>query len=241
MTKLFLSAVSSEFVSYRNLLADDLKRPNLDVAVQEDFGVLGRTTLEKVDTYLRHCDAVIHLIGKATGAVPEERAVAALLALYPDFGTRLPPLAEKLRLPQPGFSYTQWEAYLAIYHGRDLYVYRPNDFELDALHVPRDGKFVFHPDEAQSQKEHYQRISDLGHDRGQFLNEERLSSAVLRDLVEILPRLESSTDVRATKLRHTAERLIGRDDDLTRLDAAWNDPHKNVVIVRAWGGVGKTS
>ena len=56
------------------------KRPNLDVAVQEDFGVTGRTTLEKLDTYIRHCDAVIHLIGKATGAVPEEPAVAALLA-----------------------------------------------------------------------------------------------------------------------------------------------------------------
>ena len=63
--KLFLSAVSSEFVSYRNLLATDLKRPDLDVAVQEDFGVTGGTTLGKLDTYLRHCDAVIHLIGKA--------------------------------------------------------------------------------------------------------------------------------------------------------------------------------
>ena len=68
--KLFLSAVSSEFASYRNLLADDLKRPNLDVAVQEVLGVTGRSTLEKLDTYIRHCDAVIHLIGKATGGVP---------------------------------------------------------------------------------------------------------------------------------------------------------------------------
>ena len=239
--KLFLSAVSSEFVSYRNLLAADLKRPNLDVAVQEDFVVTGGTTLEKLDTYIRHCDAVIHLIGKATGAVPEEPAVAALLAKYPDLAARLPPLAEHLRKPQPGFSYTQWEAYLAIYHRRPLFVYRPTDFELDALHVPRDARFVFSPSEAESQKEHYQRISALGHDRGQFLNEERLSSAVLRDLVEILPRLESTTHVTPTKLRHTAERLIGRDEDLTRLDAAWNDPHKNVVIVRALGGMGKTS
>ena len=111
--KLFLSAVSSEFVSYRNLLAEDLKRPNLDVAVQEDFVVGGGTTLDKLDTYIRHCDAVIHLIGKATGGMPEEPAVAALLAEYPDLGARLPPLAEDLRKPDPGFSYTQWEAYLA--------------------------------------------------------------------------------------------------------------------------------
>lgn len=239
--KLFLSAVSSEFVSYRELLTRDLKRPNLDVAVQEDFIVTGGSTLEKLDTYIRQCEGVIHLLGKATGAVPEKPAVAKLLANYPDFGTRLPPLAEFLRKPQPGFSYTQWEAYLAIYHSRPLFIYRPTDFELDALNVPRSARFVSSLSEAQSQKEHYQRISDLGRDRGQFLNEERLSSAVLRDLVEILPCLEPTIDVRPTKLRHTAERLIGRDEDLTRLDSAWNDPHKNVIIVRAWGGVGKTS
>ena len=64
---------------------------------------------------------------------------------------------------------------------------------------------------------------------------------MLRDLVEILPRLESTVHVTPTKLRHTAERLIGRDEDLSGLDAAWNDPHKNVVIVRAFGGMGKTS
>jgi tetratricopeptide (TPR) repeat protein len=239
--KLFLSAVSGEFISYRNLLAGDLKRPNLDLAVQEDFIVTGGSTLQKLDTYILHCDAVIHLLGKAKGGVPEEPAVAALLARYPDFGARLPPLAEHLRKPQPSFSYTQWEAYLALYHRRPLFVYYPTDFDLDALDVPRAARFVFNPAEAQSQKEHYQRISALGQDRGQFRNEERLSSAVLRDLVEILPRMESATQVSPTRLRHTAERLIGREDDLTRLDAAWNDPHKNVVIVRAWGGVGKTS
>ncbi len=83
--------------------------------------VTGGKTLEKVDTYIRHCDAVIHLIGKAAGAVPEGPAVAALLAKYPKLGARLPPLAEDLRKPQPGFSYTQWEAYLAIYHRRPLF------------------------------------------------------------------------------------------------------------------------
>jgi hypothetical protein len=60
-------------------------------------------------------------------------------------------------------------------------------------------------------------------------------------LVEILPRFEASIDVSATRLPHTAARLIGRDEDLTRLDAAWNDSRKNVVIVRAFGGMGKTS
>ena len=162
--KLFLSAVSSEFVSYRELLSGDLKRPNLDVAVQKDFIVTGGSTLEKLDDCIRHCDGIVHLIGKASGAVPKEPAVAALLARYPDFGQRLPPLAEALRQPQPGFSYTQWEAYLALYHRRPLFVYRPKDFESDALDVPRAARFVFDAGEAESQQEHYGRISALRRD-----------------------------------------------------------------------------
>ena len=238
--KLFLSAVSSEFLSYRELLKSYLKRPALDVAEQEDFMVSGGSTLAKLDGYICACDGIIHLIGKATGAMPEEIAVAGLLKKYPNFAAELPPLAPLLSKPQPGFSYTQWEAYLARYHGRPLFVYLPEDFDSDTPPVPRQDCFVFNALEVQAQREHYRRICDLGHDRGQFRNEERLSSAVLRDLVEILPRLETTIDVSPTRLRHSAERLIGRDEDLARLDAAWNGG-KNVVIIRAFGGMGKTS
>src|SRR6185436_11228939 len=104
--KLFLSAVSSEFESYRRLLTGDLKRPTLDVAVQEDFIVSGGSTLRKLDDYIKACDGVIHLIGKATGAVPEAVAVQDLLMQYPDFAQRLPPLADSLKQSDPGFSYT---------------------------------------------------------------------------------------------------------------------------------------
>lgn len=238
--KLFLSIVSNEFASYRELLAGDLHRPNLDVATQEDFITTGGSTLAKLDGYIRSCDGVVHIIGKATGSVPPESAVKDFLAKYPDFATRLPPLAALLAQPQPGFSYTQWEAYLAIYHARPLFIYRPTDFELAALHVPRGASFVFDADEEQSQREHYHRICALGHDRGQFLNEERLSTAVLRDLVEILPRLEACIQVPPTKLTHTAQELIGREEELTMLDRAWNEG-KNVVVVRGKGGEGKTS
>jgi hypothetical protein len=95
--KLFLSAVSREFLAYRELLSHDLKRPALDVTVQEDFIVTGGSTLEKLDDYIRACDGIIHLIGKAAGAMPEEPAVARLLKKYPDFATRLSPLAERTR------------------------------------------------------------------------------------------------------------------------------------------------
>jgi hypothetical protein len=240
-TKLFLSAVTSEFESYRKLLAGDLKRPTLDVAVQEDFITTGGSTFEKLDHYIKACDGVLHLIGKSTGAVPPAITVQELLARYPNFAAKLPPLAEHLRQPDPGFSYTQWEAYLAIYHQREVFIYRPTDFQLEDLFCPRDSRFVYDPEQAEAQEAHYQRISDLGRDRGLFLNQERLSSAVLRDLVEILPRLEPRFDMPPTRLRHTAERLIGRDAELTVLDDAWNDGRSNVVVVRGRGGEGKTS
>jgi tetratricopeptide (TPR) repeat protein len=47
--------------------------------------------------------------------------------------------------------------------------------------------------------------------------------------------------VRPTVLKHIAETLFGREQELQRLDATWNDPTKHVVTLVAWGGVGKTS
>lgn len=239
--KLFLSAVTSEFKSYRELLTRDLKRPTLDVVGQEDFLVSGGSTLQKLDDYIKACHGVVHLIGKATGAIPEPVAVKDLLAQYPDFAERLPSLSDRLHQADPRFSYTQLEAYLAIYHKLPIFIYLPFDFEGNEITSPRENRFVFDAAEEASQHEHYRRICDLGRDRGRFLNQERLSSAVLRDLVEILPRLESCIDVPSTRLRHTAEVLIGRDEELNMLDTAWNDVHKNIVVVRGKGGEGKTS
>lgn len=47
--------------------------------------------------------------------------------------------------------------------------------------------------------------------------------------------------VAPSRLRHSAERLIGREADLARLDAAWEDSGTRVLTIVAFGGVGKTS
>ncbi len=183
--QIFLSAVSAEFRSYRDLLASDLNGPHLDVKVQEDFVVTGGTTLEKLDAYIQGCDAVVHLIGDATGAVPPLAAVQTICKCYPDLLQRLPALADALGADPPTISYTQWEAYLAIYHAKRLHIYHP---ELDA---PRDPTFKSDGREKNLQGRHFQRIHDLGRDRGCFANQERLSSLVLRDLQDVLPPRES--------------------------------------------------
>jgi hypothetical protein len=114
--QIFLSAVSAEFRSYRDALRRDLHRPNVTVMVQEDFIATGTETLDKLDEYIRRCDAVIHLVGDMTGAWAHPTAVAAIQHCYPDFAERLPVLRPFLEPGALALSYTQWEAWLALYH-----------------------------------------------------------------------------------------------------------------------------
>ena len=65
---IFLSCVTKEFKSYRDELAANLNRPNVKIEVQETFIATGTETLDKLDDYIRSCDAVIHLVGDMTGA-----------------------------------------------------------------------------------------------------------------------------------------------------------------------------
>ena len=64
---------------------------------------------------------MVHLVGGMTGSEPGEQALGALRAKYPDLADKLPPLGEALRNGS-GVSYTQWEAWLALYHGRLLFI-----------------------------------------------------------------------------------------------------------------------
>src|SRR5271157_4849261 len=95
--KIFLSTVSDEFLTYRDALRTGLTRHNVEVKVQEDFKDLGGDTLDELDVYIAHCDAVVHLVGYMTGSDPGEIALLALRKKYPDLTGKLPPLGEALR------------------------------------------------------------------------------------------------------------------------------------------------
>ena len=118
---IFLSTVSDEFRAYRDQLSGDLGRHDVAVKVQEDFKDLGGDTLDKLDVYIGHCDAVVHLVGDMCGAAADGREQSALVAKRSDIPQKLPLLGEALksgvRLP-----YTQWEAWLALYHGKPLMI-----------------------------------------------------------------------------------------------------------------------
>jgi len=120
--QLFLSTVSAEFLSYRERLRHLLTRPDVEVKVQEDFIVSGDETLEMLDRYIQGCDGVIHLVGDMTGAMAKPPSVAAIAQRYPELASRYP-LAEFLQPDGPSLSYTQWEAWLALWHGKKLLDY----------------------------------------------------------------------------------------------------------------------
>src|SRR6516162_11381601 len=125
-SSVFLSTVTDEFRAYRDQLVHALTRHNVAVKVQEDFKDLGGDTLDKLDVYIAHCDAVVHLVGNMTGSDPGDLALRALRERYPDLGEKLPPLGEALK-DGIGISYTQWEAWLALYHGKRLFIAKASD------------------------------------------------------------------------------------------------------------------
>src|SRR5208337_620743 len=124
--KIFLSTVSDEFRAYRDQLRGDLTRHNVEVKVQEDFKDLGRGTLDQLDVYIADCDGVVHLAGEMTGSTPREPALRELRAKHRDLADRLPPLGEALG-SGARISYTQWEAWLALYHGKLLVIAKAAD------------------------------------------------------------------------------------------------------------------
>jgi hypothetical protein len=123
--ELFLSAVSDEFRSYRDSVRSLLARPNVVVHVQEDFIPTGTETVDKLDSVIKQCSAVIHLAGDMTGSWAEESTLQALRKRYRDLADQLPPLKRSLSSGAPPLSYTQWEAYLAVYHGKPLVIAAP--------------------------------------------------------------------------------------------------------------------
>jgi hypothetical protein len=177
--QIFLSTVSAEFRSYRDALRHDLDRPNVTVKVQEDFIATGTETLDKLDEYIRQCDAVIHLVGDMTGAWAKATAVEAIGQRYPDLIARLPALGPFLEPGAPVLSYTQWEAWLALYHRKVLIIAVPQDG------APRDEGYQLAEVERVAQQAHLARLETVGrYAEIRFASADRLAVEVLRSKLQ---------------------------------------------------------
>lgn len=237
--ELFVSAVTDEFRGYRDSLRGLLKRPNVDIHVQEDFIPTGTGTLDKLDSYIARCDAVIHLAGDMTGAWAPAATLQALRARHGDLADRLPPLKPSLDSGDPPLSYTQWEAYLAVYHGKPLVIAVPE------LGTPRDAKYRVEADRQASQNAHLERLRALGrHAEITFGNADQLSAKILRSSVFDL-LVEAGVVARPIALPYPSigGLLKGRDEFLRRLREGLARCGEIVIVSQALyglGGTGKT-
>ena len=241
--RVFISTVSGEFEKpdaafpgLRTKLHGCLTRAGCDVQVQEFFRQTAGGTLEKLDAYIRECDAVIHLVGKMPGYladadspqdVPDYLAHIAAEPGGRTFLDRQPELLAEFRAGA-GISLTQFEAYMALHHRVPLFVYKT-------------------PGAEAGQEEH---LSRLGKGRPQpraslFSDAENLFLQLVGDLNVIVPGLTvEEPRIAATRIvsRHETDELLGREKQLALLDEAWSgDPSTNLLSIIAWGGVGKTA
>lgn len=236
--QIFLSTVSDEFLAYRDELRRDLTRHNVEVKVQEDFKEYGGFTLEKLDLYIASCDAVIHIVGDMTGSEPTQESVAALLAKHPDLPERLSPLRDLLAR-HDAMSYTQWEAWLSLYHKKILVT-----AEADAR-APRGPHYAPTDASRAAQKQHIQRLHGFERYSSTFTSPDSLAKFILSSAI---------LDLLATAHRAGVlfENVPSHDLNFTGRDAQLDDLHKmlmpdpsatpaSCVAIHGLGGMGKSS
>jgi hypothetical protein len=176
-SNMFLSAVTSEFGLYRDPIRRALSLPEMTITIQEELIPTGTVTLDKLDRYVSESDAVIHLVGDMTGAMAMPASAAFIRDRYPDFAERVPAAASALAPGGAPLSYTQWEALLALYHGKPLLIATPTE---NARRGPRYQKVA---EEVALQQEHLARLANGDHHPEiMFSNDSELAIGLLRGL-----------------------------------------------------------
>ncbi|MGB8191995.1 MAG: FxSxx-COOH system tetratricopeptide repeat protein [Chitinophagaceae bacterium] len=233
---IFISCVSDEFGHFRDAIRRDLSRPNLDTKIQEDFVAYGGATLEKLNDYIRHCEAVIHFAGDMTGSMANALSIQYINTTYPDFGDRFPHLKPVLS-GVAVLSYTQWEAYLAMYHGKRLFVVTPSD------KAARGERYKKDDEQTGFQQAHLNSLKGLGYyDEIKFATEDelvkKLFQSKLGDLLNALPKNKPVN----LPYKSIGTAFKGRQREMNELrewfSAAANDAM--AIAVHGLGGMGKT-
>jgi tetratricopeptide (TPR) repeat protein len=219
-TKIFLSAVSTQFKDCRDALASDLRAIGCEVQVQEDFQQGPRTLIERLEEYVARCDRVIALVGDAYGSEASGDAV---------------PLVD------PPRSYTQWEYFFTVgerlasspVSTKDHYVYFASDAYLAAHAVQQPAEH------AERQRRFAEHVKASGKHWSSFGSLENLCRLVLRDGWQMTERPPRPTD-----LPHGSMGALfkGRGQDLENLhQRLWRaGATGSAVAIHGLGGVGKT-
>jgi hypothetical protein len=120
---------------------------------------------------------VVHLVGDMTGAAAKAASTQAILAKYPDIAERLLPLREPLERGED-ISYTQWEAWLAIYHGKALLIAKADKA------APRGPNFTPTEGSRAAQQGHLDRLRAIERYPGcTFTSPDQLAKAILSSTI----------------------------------------------------------
>jgi len=209
------------------------------IHVQEDFIPTGTETLDKLDLYVKDCDAVVHLVGDRTGAWAKPATLQTLKARYPDLAERLPTLRPSIETGEPPLSYTPWEAYLAVYHRKVLLI------AVAAPEAPRDGNLPIDAQQQVSQLAHRERLQQLGrYAEITFANKDRLIAEVsLSTVLDLLAKAHSGPQQVSNIPIRVPTHFMGRDDAFAAIEAslANNEGRAAITALHGMRGVGKTT
>jgi tetratricopeptide (TPR) repeat protein len=238
--KIFISCVTDEFRAYRDQLRIDLTRHNVEVKVQEDFKDLGGTTVENDDVYIQACDAVIHLVGEMTGWMAQPASTQAILAKYPKITEKLPPLGELLERGEE-IPYTQWEAWLALYHDKPLLIAQAADV------APRGPAFAATDASRAAQQAHLDRLRVVDRYPGKKIGfdsvDELAKQIAYTTILDLLVEDKRSHPSPLHQLPADIPDFAGREAQMEKLLRVLSGPGGHVAIsaIDGMGGLGKTA
>src|SRR5277367_5832129 len=172
----------------------------------------------------------------------EIRSVARVRQMHFDLVEKLPPLKEALENGE-SLSYTQWEAWLALYHGKALLVVRPMET------APRGPSYAPTAESRHAQAEHLRRLAKYeSYPAITFANNDDLAKQLAYSAVlDLLAKARTSITDKPKNLPYASLGSLfkGREEFLARLRASLEKPGggKAAIVSGAlygMGGVGKT-
>ena len=141
-------------------------------------------------------------------------------------------LAEFLEPDGPSLSYTQWEAWLALWHGKKLFIATPSDG------APRDEKYRYEPDQQNLQRSHLVRLRGVARYPvlEAFTGDDNLAAEVLRSFVlDLLVAAGLTHRPQTLPFASIGPLFKGRSALMEALETA----DRPLALIGA-GGVGKT-
>ena len=151
----------------------------MEVRIQEELRTGGGSLLDKLEEEILQCSCVVHLIGESVGQSAKPQEVRAIFDRNPGMQQMLQEASSDLLLPLPQLSYTQWEAYIAIFNRIKCLTYiADSDSNRELNWVASDQDRV-------AQQKHLARLKSMGKDRAlrTFADAREIAFEILQDVV----------------------------------------------------------